>query len=134
MYYVAILEGADDNWGVRIPDLPGCHGAGTSAVAALADATSAARDWAEHMVTRGYEIPTPRSMQEIAADREAEFNLKSESLVMIPLLLDKGRSVRANLSLDAGLLEVIDEEAKKRGLTRSAFLASAARDKIIAHR
>ena len=49
---------------------------------------------------------------------------------MVPLLLDKGRSVRANVSLDAGVLEAIDEEAARRGLTRSKFLASAALDKI----
>ncbi|RUV56524.1 ribbon-helix-helix protein, CopG family, partial [Mesorhizobium sp. M1A.F.Ca.IN.022.02.1.1] len=39
-------------------------------------------------------------------------------------------SVRANLSLDAGLLAAIDTEASRRGLTRSAFIASAAREKI----
>jgi hypothetical protein len=30
--------------------------------------------------------------------------------VMIPLLLDSGRTVRANLTLDAGLLDIIDTE------------------------
>jgi hypothetical protein len=54
----------------------------------------------------------------------------SESLVMVPLLLDRGRSVKANISLDAGLLEAIDAEAERSGLTRSSFLASAAIDKI----
>jgi hypothetical protein len=49
---------------------------------------------------------------------------------MIPLLLDKARPVRANISVDAGTLEAIDEEAERRGLTRSSFLASAAMDKI----
>jgi metal-responsive CopG/Arc/MetJ family transcriptional regulator len=37
-----------------------------------------------------------------------------------------------NLSLDAALLAAIDEAAKARGLTRSAFVASAAREKIAA--
>lgn len=41
-----------------------------------------------------------------------------------------GRTVRANVTFDAGLLEAIDAEAERRGLTRSAFLASAAREKI----
>ena len=45
-------------------------------------------------------------------------------------MLDAGRPVKANLSLDAGLLDPIDEAAERRGLTRSAFLASAAREKI----
>jgi hypothetical protein len=55
-----------------------------------------------------------------------------ETGVMMPLLLDSGRPVRANLSLDAALLEAIDEAARSRGLTRSGFIASAARQKIIA--
>jgi len=52
------------------------------------------------------------------------------ALAIVPLLLDAARPVRANLSLDAGLLDAIDEAAKAHGLTRSAFLASAAREKI----
>ena len=130
MYYVAILEGEADNWAVRIPDLKGCYGAGTSAEAALADATSAAREWASHQTMRGVEIPLPRAMREVASCPDAEFDAQTESLVMIPLLVDRSRPVRANISLDAGLLESIDQEAKRRGLTRSAFLASAAREKI----
>ena len=46
------------------------------------------------------------------------------------LVLDAGRTVRANLTFDAGLLAAIDDEANRRGLTRSAFLASAAREKL----
>jgi Ribbon-helix-helix protein, copG family len=55
---------------------------------------------------------------------------KGEVLVMVPLILDRGRPVRANISLDAGLLEAIDEEAERRGLTRSAFFTSAALEKV----
>jgi hypothetical protein len=65
------------------------------------------------------------------ADPIADFDPSAgESLIMVPLLLDRGRSVKANISLDAGLLEAIDEEAERRGLTRSAFFTSAALDKI----
>jgi metal-responsive CopG/Arc/MetJ family transcriptional regulator len=35
-----------------------------------------------------------------------------------------------NVTLDAALLEAIDEAARQRGLTRSGFLAQAAREKI----
>ena len=51
-------------------------------------------------------------------------------LAFVPLLRDAGQPAKANLSLDAGLLAAIDEAAAARGLTRSAFLASAAREKI----
>ena len=37
---------------------------------------------------------------------------------------------RVNISLDYGLLQAIDDEAKRRGMTRSAFLSSAARNEI----
>jgi hypothetical protein len=46
------------------------------------------------------------------------------------ILLIRTRRPLASISLDAGLLEAIDEEARRRGLTRSAFLASATIDKI----
>ena len=49
---------------------------------------------------------------------------------MVPLLLDTGRLARANISIDAGRLADIDEAARLRGVTRSAFLAAAAREKI----
>ncbi len=131
MYYVGILEGAKNNWGVRIPDLVGCHGAGSTADAALADATSAAREWAEHQTGRGVSLPKPRAMTDIIADKAAEFDTAAgESLVMIPVVVERGRSVKANISLDAGTLAAIDEAAKRRGLTRSAFFTSAALEKI----
>jgi predicted RNase H-like HicB family nuclease len=51
MYYVGIVEGADDAWGVRIPDCPGCHGAGATPEAAISDAISALREWAAQMAS-----------------------------------------------------------------------------------
>jgi hypothetical protein len=56
---------------------------------------------------------------------------KVDSIVMIPRILDAGRSVRANLSVDAGQLAAIDAVAARRGVTRSAFLVSAAMEKIL---
>jgi predicted RNase H-like HicB family nuclease len=129
--YVGILDGAKDVWGIRIPDMPGCHGGGATPEAALADAISALQEFAAHLVVHSDEVPAPRSVQDIMKDSAAAFDPGSgESFVMVPLLLDRGRSVKANISLDAGLLEAIDEEAERRGLTRSAFFTSAALDKI----
>lgn len=128
--YVGILDGSDDVWGVRIPDVPGCHGGGPTPEAAVADAISALREVAAYYVAQSMPIPAARGMAEVIHDEEAEYDPTSESLVLVPLLLDRARLVKANISLDAGLLEAIDEEAKRRGLTRSAFLVSAAIDKI----
>jgi predicted RNase H-like HicB family nuclease len=131
VHYVGVLDGSDGTWGVRIPDLPGCHGGGATVEAAITDATSAAREWAEHRIGKGQGVPVGRPLRQIIDEGELDV-AAGEIAVMIPLLLDSGRAVRANLSLDAALLAAIDEAAKVRGLTRSAFVASAARDKIMA--
>ena len=129
--YIGILDGDKAVWGVRIPDLPGCHGGGKTPEAAILDATSALREFAAHQVANGIDLPKPRTMAALRGDKAVAFDPGSESLVIIPLLLDRARPVKANISLDAGLLEAIDDEARRRGLTRSAFLASAAQDKIL---
>jgi predicted RNase H-like HicB family nuclease len=131
--YIGILDGAGDTWGVRIPDLPGCHGGGATAAAALADAISAAREWAEHCRAAGGSLPIARSLPEIGAAERIDA-AAGEIAVLVPVILDAGRTVRANVTFDAGLLTTIDAEAERRGLTRSAFLASAAREKIAARR
>jgi predicted RNase H-like HicB family nuclease len=131
--YVGILDGSKNVWGVRIPDVPGCHGGGETPEAAIADAISALREFAAHHQSRGVALAPPRTVKDVMRDKEAEFKPKAgEAIVMVPLILDRARPVKANISLDAGLLEAIDEEAERRGLTRSAFITSAALDEIVA--
>ena len=130
-YYVGILDGSGSAWGVRVPDLPGVHGGGSTPEDAIADTASAAREWAGHRLANNHPVPAPRRVDAIMHDKAVAYRpAKGESIVMIPLVLDRGRAVKANVSLDAGQLEAIDAEAKRRGLTRSAFLTSAALEKI----
>ena len=128
IYYVGVLDGAKDVWGVRIPDIPGCVGGGATPEEAIADVAAALRDVVAHKRDGGFAVPAASTLAEIVSSGEIG---AGESAVMIPLLLDSGRTVRANVSFDAALLDAIDTAAKERGLTRSAFLASAARGKIL---
>ena len=131
-HYVGVLEGDQDVWSVWIPDLLGCVGAGATPDDAVKDATSALSTVATMMIVDGEELPPPRTRTELMHDaRVAEAVRNGDVLVALPLLIERGRSTRANISLDVGLLESIDAAAKARGLTRSAFLASAAREKIL---
>ncbi len=129
-YYIGILDGEDDVWGVRIPDLPGCFGGGATPEAAIADATSAAGEWAAYMMKNGYPVSAPRTLKEIVADPDVEFKLGTEIVHLIPLIINRNRQVKANISMDAGALEAIDAAAKHRGLTRSNFIVGAALEKI----
>ena len=127
--YVGILDGGGKAWGVRIPDLPGCYGGGATPDAAMQDAMSAAREWITHRAAKGQDAPRPRTLAQVL--KAGELDRKGgEAAVIVPVLIDAGRTVRANLTFDAGLLEAIDAEAGRRGLTRSGFLASAARERL----
>ena len=73
----------------------------------------------------------PRSAEVLYADPGlAEAIAQDAALAIAPLLIDVGRPTNANLPFDADLLAAIDEAAAARRLTRSAFLADAAREKI----
>ena len=131
MRYVALVDGKDGAYGVVVPDLPGCTSQGKTLDAAYRNAIEAVRLWVEDALEDGEEIPQPRSMASLAADREVRRALTAGAvLALIPLVRDVGRPAKANVSLDAGTLAAIDEEAKARGLTRSAYIASAALEKI----
>lgn len=127
--YVGILDGAGKTWGVRIPDLPGCYGGGANAEGAIEDAASAAREWLAQQLGKDLAQPKARNLAAIIKAGEIDAS-NQETAVIISVILDSGRTVRANLTFDAGLLEAIDNEAQNRGLTRSAFLASAARERL----
>ena len=116
-YYVGILDSAKAVWGIRMPDVPG------ATVAILAGGSDCRRDQrpARDRVRRaakGIALKSPRRVQAVIADKASGFDAGAgESIVMVPLILDRGRPVKANISLDAGLLEAIDDEAVRRGLS-----------------
>jgi predicted RNase H-like HicB family nuclease len=128
IHYVGILDGEADIWGVTLPDFDGCVGAGSTPEEAIESAAIALREVAGHLRSGGYALPPPSALAAILATGEYG---DVPATVLIPLLLDSGRTVRANLTLDAGLLEAVDAAAVARGLTRSGFIASAARDKLL---
>jgi predicted RNase H-like HicB family nuclease len=70
--YVGILDGADDVWGVRVPDLPGCHGGGASPEEAIADAASALGEWAEAHMAKHFPIPNPRTAADLLRSGEID--------------------------------------------------------------
>jgi pyrimidine operon attenuation protein/uracil phosphoribosyltransferase len=67
---------------------------------------------------KGEILPKTSTMAQILKAEEIN-SAANDMAVLVPVVLDKGRTVRANLTLDAGLLEAIDAKAEKRGLSRS---------------
>lgn len=128
MRYVAMVHKEEDTgYGVSFPDFPGCIAAGDTLTGALVDAANALAFHVTGMREDEEPVPAPRELDEIVADPELAEDREGAFLTLVPLIEDRGVSKRVNISLDPGLLEAIDEAAKDRGMTRSNFLASAAR-------
>jgi predicted RNase H-like HicB family nuclease len=128
--YIALIDGEAGAYGVAFPDAPGCAAMGKTMDEALRNAVVALAEW---MADAGEDRPRARSIEELRRDPEVIEQIEEgAAFAVVPLLLDACRQVRANLSIDAGLLAAIDAAAEAAGLTRSAFLSRAARDKILA--
>lgn len=131
--YAVVIDGKPGAYGLWVPDMPGCTSMGRTVPELLRNAQEAFRLWSEDAIADGEKLPEPRDIEAIRADADVAADLRrGAALAIVPLIIEKARPVKANLSLDAGLLAAIDDAAKARGLTRSAFLASAAREKILA--
>jgi predicted RNase H-like HicB family nuclease len=134
--FLALIDGKAGAYGVVFPDAPGCHAMGETMDEALRNAAEALSEWAADEVAAGREVPAPRPLEELLHDPEVIETMREDGAVpsVVPLVLNAGRSMRANISLDAGLLSAIDEAAERNGLSRSAFLSTAAREKIASGR
>lgn len=131
-YFVAVIEkDADSAFGVWFPDVEGCFSAGDTVEEAVANASLALRQHVEAIESAGRSVPQARSVDDVIHDGEVAASIEAGAILFaVPLLADAGRTVRINISLDKALVDQIDIAASKRGLTRSAFLSQAAREKI----
>jgi predicted RNase H-like HicB family nuclease len=132
MNYIAVIEKEPDSaFGVWFPDVEGCFSAGDTLDEAVTNAAAALRQHAEATESAGRRLPPARSLDGVRLDEDVIAAVEGgAALFLVPLLADAGRTVRINISLDKALVDQIDSAAAARGLTRSAFLAQAAREKI----
>lgn len=128
---IAIVDRAEDGWfGVAFPDAPGCTAIGATVDEAISNATDALSDWVSDEANAGRSFAAS-PVEALLADPDVQSALGSGGfLAQVPVLRNRGKLARINVSLDEGLLETIDETARTLGVTRSAFLAAAAQEKI----
>jgi predicted RNase H-like HicB family nuclease len=127
--YIAVIDHEEGQFGAYFPDAPGCTAMGATEEEVIDNAIEALAEWAADVRDAGQEVPRSRSYLQLL--KSGEYGLGQGGMIAtIPLLIETGTVARANISLDAGLLAGIDEAAGRAGLTRSSFLASAAREKI----
>ncbi len=126
MHYVAVIDKEPDcAYGVQFPEVPGCFSAADTFEEIVPNAIEALSLYFEDT-----EPVPPRSLESVR-QQVADDIANGAVLMMIPYVRDRKRVVRVNLSLQKGFLDTLDEAARMRGMTRSAFVEKAATREIL---
>ena len=126
MHYVAVIDkDSDSAYGIQFPEVPGCYSAADTFEEIVPNAIVA--------LSLFFEDSEPLPPRGLEAVREQVANNVAQGavLMMIPYVQDRKRVVRVNLSLEKGFLDTLDEAARMRGMTRSAFVQKAAEREIL---
>lgn len=118
--YPALIDGEKGAYGAIFPDLPGIVAMGETMDEVLINAEAALRDGALEAEKDAAPLAAPSALEDIAP-------LAGQTLVSIPLIQLSGRSVRAHLNLDEEVAAFIDSEARRRKMTRTAYISWMAR-------
>lgn len=125
-FYALVHKDEDSAFGVSFPDLPEVFSASDTENDIVLNAIEALELWAEDA-----ELPVPSTLESLRLRPDVKDALKQGAfIVRVPLIENDTRVVRANVTFEAGTLRAIDAAARKRGLSRSAFLANAAKREI----
>jgi predicted RNase H-like HicB family nuclease len=127
-YPIIVLKDRKSDYGVTVPDLPGCFSAGRTLDQAIANAEEAVLTHVEGLIIDGETIPNPSSLEKYQSLKK--YKRACFALVQVDLSKLSGKVKRINLSIPERLLSKFDRTAEELGETRSGFLVNAALDYI----
>ena len=122
-YPVVALKDRASDYGVVVPDLPGCVSAGRTLDEALEMAKEAIELHIEGLVEEGLAVPRPGAIE--AHRREPAYAGGTWAIVTVQLSDLRLRSKRVNISMPERVLEAADRYAARIGETRSGLLVRA---------
>ena len=131
LYPVVVHKDPNSDYGVSIPDLPGCISAGTSVNEAFESVKEAIECHIEGMLIDGDTVPIGRDIDRYREDPEWADGIWGLVQVDLSSLSVKSRSV--NITLPEQLISQVDQFAASHGDTRSGFLAQAALEYMEQH-
>lgn len=127
--YIALIhKDPKSDYGVSFPDLPGCVTAGTSLDDARAMAAEALALHLEGLAEDGEPVPEPSRLEDIMSKRDN----RDAVAILIDTPKIASKAVRINITLPSDVLDEIDRYAEAQGLSRSGFLARAAKREMAA--
>jgi predicted RNase H-like HicB family nuclease len=130
-YPVVIHKDPDSDYGVTVPDLPGCFSAGDTIDDALVQVVEAIECHVEGMMMDDEPIPLPRSIEYHRTNPDYEGGIWA--LVSVDLSKLSGKSKRVNITIPERLLSLRDQYAAQHGETRSGLIAQATMEFISTH-
>lgn len=127
-YAIFIEKDSSSDYGVTIPDLPGCFSAGSTIDEALSNAQEAILTHIEGMLMDNEIIPSTSPIEII----KEKYNNQDYIWALCDVDLSKlsENIKRINITIPERLLTKIDTYAHGEGETRSGFLTHAALDYI----
>lgn len=129
--YVAVFrKTSSSDFGVEFLDLPGCFSAGSTLEEAKAMAAEALRLHLDGLQEDGVEPPEASDLDAIERKLRGKRGDDFYALVEIEAQPEESRVVRVNITIEERLLREIDSAASEGGMSRSGFLADAARRSI----
>lgn len=124
-YPIAIEPRTDaSDYGVVVPDLPGCFSAGETLEEAIAGAEEAGLAWIDAALDAGEAVPPPSPLEAIRANPEYAGWILSV-VTIDPAALDDAAE-RVNITLPRRVLRRLDEDARAAGETRSGYIVKLA--------
>jgi predicted RNase H-like HicB family nuclease len=125
-YIGLIHKDLGSDYGVSFPDFPGLVTAGTTLDDARQMAEEALAFHVEGMIEDGEPLPDPSTLESVMADDANRDGVA----ILVALKAEAPKAVRINITLPQDVLRTIDAFAEANGLSRSGFLARAARHEI----
>ena len=130
-YPVVIHKDKDSDFGVTVPDLPGCFSAGETMEEALENIKEAILCHAEGLIMDGESVPRPTSIETHKNNELYKDGIWALVTIDFSKISQKAR--RINITIPERLLLQMDNFARKKGETRSGLFLSAAMEYISQH-
>jgi predicted RNase H-like HicB family nuclease len=130
-YPVVIHKDIDSDFGVTVPDLPGCFSAGETVDEALIEVVEAIEGHIEGLLLDGEPIPPPKSIE--YHRNNPDFADGIWAVVAVDLSKLSGKSRRVNITVPERILSMMDKYAAEHGETRSGLITQATIEFIASH-
>ena len=130
-YPVFIEKDSKSDYGVTVPDIPGCFSAGVTLEEALVNAEEAILTHIEGLMMDHETIPIPSTIDSL---KDQYTGKKSYwALVSVDLTQLSDKTERINISVPENLLSKIDAYALREGESRSGLLVTATLEYMFTH-